>query len=133
MIDHNQVTLYGRDEGLAIGNVLSLFVQGVHVWAAGDTGIAYLASNNRFVAFHADGNNSLRGISGIVETAPGDLWLNSPDGVYRITANQIDALLRSPGYQPSYKLFTQAMASMDNPSRSGPDLLWLKAPMDAFG
>jgi signal transduction histidine kinase/ligand-binding sensor domain-containing protein len=106
-IDHDQLALYGRNEGLAIGNVLSLSVRGAHVWAAGDKGMAYLASNNRFVVFQAKGGNSLRGISGIVETASGDLWLNSPDGVYRIAASQIETLLRTSGYQPSYELFTQ--------------------------
>jgi len=139
VIDHDQVTLYGRDEGLAIGNVLSLFVQGVHVWAAGDNGIAYLASNNRFVAFHAEGDNSLRGISGIVETARGDLWLNGPDGVYRITATQIDALLHTPGYQPSYELFTQddGINGQPKPLRPGPSMvestdgrIWVAAKQD---
>ena len=124
-IDHNQVTLYGPNEGLAIGNVLSLFVRGAHVWAAGDKGIAYLASNNKFVAFHAEGGNSLRGISGIVETAGGDLWLNGPDGVYRIAANQIEALLRSPGYQPHYELFTQDDGINGQPQsiRPGPSMV----------
>jgi signal transduction histidine kinase/streptogramin lyase len=124
-IDHNQVALYGRNEGLAIGNVLSLSVQGAHVWAAGDMGIAYLASDNRFVAFQAERGNSLRGISGIVETAGGDLWLNSSDGVYRIAASQIEALLRTPGYQPSYELFTQDDGINGQPQsiRPGPSMV----------
>jgi len=125
MVDRSQLVLYGRNEGLAIGNVLSLFVRNAHVWAAGDRGIAYLASNNRFVAFQAKGGDSLRGISGIVETAGGDLWLNSPDGVYRIPASQIEALLRTPGYQPSYELFTQDDGINGQPQliRPGPSMV----------
>jgi len=125
MVDHDRVTIYGSDDGLAIGNVLSLYIRGAHVWAAGDTGIAYLASNNRFVAFRADGGNALRGISGIVETAGGDLWLNSTDGVYRIAANQIEAVLRNPGYQPSYELFTQDDGINGQPKavRPGPSMV----------
>lgn len=106
-IDHDRVTLYGPEEGLAIGNVLSLYVRDAHVWAAGDRGIAYLDTNNRFVVFQAEGGNSLRGVSGIVETAAGDLWLNSPDGVYRIAAAQIQTLRRTTGYRPSYRLFAE--------------------------
>jgi signal transduction histidine kinase/ligand-binding sensor domain-containing protein len=106
-VNHDRVTLYGPEEGLAIGNVLSLYVRDAHVWAAGDKGIAYLDTNNRFVVFQAEGGNSLRGISGIVETDAGDLWLNSPDGVYRIAAAQIQTLLRTPGYRPSYRLFAE--------------------------
>lgn len=107
VVDHDKVTLYGPEEGLAIGNVLSLSVDGAHIWAAGDKGIAYLDAGSRFVTIRAAGGNSLRGISGIVESEQGDLWLNSPEGVYMIAAHEIDALIRSPDYQPTYKLFTQ--------------------------
>ena len=133
MIDHDQVTHYGRDDGLAIGNVLSLYIQGAHVWAAGDVGIAYLGPNNKFVASKAEGGNALRSISGIVETTGGDLWLNSMDGVYRFAAGEIEALLREPGYQPSYELFTQDDGINGQPSRFGPGLPWFKVPMDASG
>ena len=124
-IDHNQVTLYGPNDGLGIGNVLSLSVRGEHVWAAGDGGIAYLASNRKFVAFQAKGGNSLRGVSGVVETAAGDLWLNSPDGVYWFAASEIEALLSTPGYQPSYKLFTQDDGINGQPQaiRPGPSMI----------
>lgn len=125
MIDQDQVTLYGRDDGLVIGNVLSLYVHGVHVWAAGDSGIAYLAANNKFVAFHAEGDNALRGISGIVETAEGDLWLNGLDGVYRIAASQVESLLHDPRHQPSYELFTQDDGINGQPKsiRPGPSMV----------
>jgi len=125
MIDHDQVTRYGRDDGLAIGNVLSLYIQGAHVWAAGDVGIAYLAPNNKFVAFKAEGGNALRSISGIVETTGGDLWLNSMDGVYRIAAREVEALLRNPEYQPSYELFTQddGINGQPKPVRPGPSMV----------
>jgi len=125
MVDQSQLVLYGRNEGLAIGNVLSLSVRNAHVWAAGDRGMAYLASNNRFVVFQAKGGDSLRGISGIVETAGGDLWLNSPDGVYRIPAGQVEALLRTPGYQPSFELFTQDDGIKGQPQsiRPGPSMV----------
>ncbi len=125
VIDHDQETRYGRDDGLAIGNVLSLCIQGTHVWAAGDAGIAYLAPNNKFVAFKAEGENALRNISGIVETTEGDLWLNSMDGVYRIAAKEIEALLHNPGYQPPYELFTQddGINGQPKPIRPGPSMV----------
>ena len=124
-IDRDRLTLYGRNEGLDIGNVLSLSIRGAHAWAAGDHGIAYLASDNRFVTFQAEGGNALRGVSGIVETAQGDLWLNSPDGVYRIEASQIEALMHTPGYRLSYELFTQDDGINGQPKtvRPGPTMV----------
>ena len=124
-IDHDRLTLYGQNDGLTIGNVLSLSIRGAHAWVAGDNGVAYLASNNRFVTFQAEGGNALRGVSGIVETAQGDLWLNSPEGVYRITASQIEVLMHTPGYRPSYELFTQDDGINGQPKsiRPGPTMV----------
>lgn len=107
VIDRNQIALYGSKDGLDIGNVMSLAIRGEHVWVAGDKGVAYLPPHQRFITFQAKGGNSLRTVSGIVETARGELWLNSSNGVYRFAANEVEALLRTPGYQPSYELFTQ--------------------------
>lgn len=125
IVDGDKVALYGPGDGLAIGNVLSLSVRGAHIWAAGDKGVAYLAPNNRFVAFQTKGRSSLRGISGIVETASGELWLNSPEGVYRIAASEVESLLRTSGYQPSYELFTQEDGINGQPQaiRPGPSMV----------
>lgn len=125
IVDGDKVALYGPGDGLAIGNVLSLSVRGEHVWAAGDKGVAYLAHGNRFMALQPRGRSSLRGVSGIVETSRGDLWLNSPEGVYRIAASEVESLLRTSGYQPTYEQFTQEDGINGQPQaiRPGPSMV----------
>jgi signal transduction histidine kinase len=45
----------------------------------------------------------LRGVSGIVQLADGELWLNGADGVTRIPAAEIQRALAEPGYQVGYE------------------------------
>jgi len=108
VVDHDRVTLYDNSHGLNVGNVLSLYVRGSHVWATGDNGVAYLSPAGQFISLVGKGDNTFRGMSGVVETRTGELWLNGPDGVYRIGADQIAKWLKQQNYAPSYELFTQS-------------------------
>jgi signal transduction histidine kinase len=45
----------------------------------------------------------LRGVSGLVETADGELWLNGTDGVARIPAAEVRRALAEPGYRVRYE------------------------------
>ena len=125
VVDHDHVTLYTSSNGLNVGNVLGLYVRGSHVWAAGDKGVAHLSSSGAFENLIGKGDNSFRGASGVVETPAGELWLNGPDGVYRISANELATWLKQPGYAPSYELFTQAdgINGAPLPIRPGPTMI----------
>jgi signal transduction histidine kinase/ligand-binding sensor domain-containing protein len=125
MVDHDRVTLYDHTNGLAIGNVLAIYPHRRHVWAAGDQGMAYLAPGGKFVTFKGAGGNPLQAISGIVETPSGELWLNSPEGVYRIASPEVAKLLEQPGYEPSFELLAQDDGLYGSPMtlRPGPTLI----------
>ena len=56
----------------------------------------------RFVPLRPAGE-PLRGVSGIVETADGELWLNGADGVTRIPAAEVRRALADSGYQVQYE------------------------------
>jgi signal transduction histidine kinase len=47
----------------------------------------------------------LRGVSGIVQTTEGELWLNGADGVTRIPAAEVDRALAEPGDEIRYERF----------------------------
>lgn len=125
MIDHDRVTLYDIRNGLNVGNVLSLDVRGTHAWATGDNGVAYLSPAGTFKSLVGKGDNSFRGMSGVVEARNGELWLNGPDGVYRIGADDIAAWLKQPEHAPGYELFTQAdgINGVPLPIRPGPTMI----------
>ena len=66
---------------------------------------ASLAGSGRrlFVPLAARPARPLRGVSGIVQTADGELWLNGADGVTRIPASEVRRALVDSGYQVQYE------------------------------
>lgn len=125
VVDRDHVKLYNTTNGLNVGNVFALHVRGTHAWVTGDNGVAYLSPSGTFTSLVGAGDNTLRGMSGVVETRTGELWLNGPDGVYRIGADEIAKWLKQPGYAPSYELFTQAdgINGVPLPIRPGPTMI----------
>ncbi|GGA02507.1 histidine kinase [Dyella caseinilytica] len=125
VVDHDHVTLYNSSNGLSVGNVFGLYAHGTHVWATGDDGVAYLSPSGVFKNLIGKGDNTFRGVSGVVQTQAGELWLNGPDGVYRIGASEIATWLKRPDFTPSYELFTQAdgINGAPLPIRPGPTMI----------
>ncbi|HEX5344158.1 MAG TPA: triple tyrosine motif-containing protein [Duganella sp.] len=91
-----KLTRYSKAEGLDIGNVLAIYSRSGRIWAGGEGGLAYL-DGGRFVALTQAGGASFNGVSGIVETADGDLWLHHVDGIKRIAAAEIKAAVARGG------------------------------------
>jgi len=102
VIDGAAVTVLGAAQGLAIGNVLSAAERNGHLWVAGELGAA-LWDGQRFVPLQAADGHALRGISGVVETAGGELWLHGHDGAFRIPAAQLRRFV-SDGAAVDYEL-----------------------------
>ncbi|WP_158628871.1 sensor histidine kinase [Dyella choica] len=124
LVEQDSVKLYSITDGLNVGNVLALDVRGTHVWATGDIGVAYLSPSGTFISLVGKGGNSFRDMSGVVETRTGELWLNGPDGVYRVSAGELAKWFRQSGYTPAYELFSQAdgIRGVPLPIRPGPSM-----------
>jgi len=104
VVDGDKVRTFSAPEGLAVGNVLAITGKGDHLWASGQSGLAFFDGNRfRMVATDADG--AFNGISGIVETGSGDVWLNQAAGVAHIPAAEIRSKLSDPQYRLRYQLF----------------------------
>jgi signal transduction histidine kinase len=97
-----------QPEQLAVGRVLAISVYGDRVWIGGQTGVAALDArevggrSGPFALLRTTGE-PLRGVSGLVETADGELWLNGADGVTRIPAAEVRRALAEPGYHIRYE------------------------------
>lgn len=102
LIEGRTVQRFGPVQGLALGNVLALLVDGDHLWLGGETGLAVLDLKSKplqFVPVHLAGSaagSGLRGISGIVRTSEGELWLHGANGITRIAAADVVRLLAQP-------------------------------------
>ncbi|WP_374580499.1 triple tyrosine motif-containing protein [Pseudoduganella sp.] len=88
VIDNGKARVFGEADGLQVGNVLSLLVDGERVWAGGEYGVAWFDGRG----FHML-EAPLRGISGMARTAQGELWLHGSEGITRIAAPEVARLL----------------------------------------
>ncbi len=70
--------------------------------AGGLRGVAILRGEHFHKILALDGT-ALNGVTGILEGASGDLWLNGARGAVRIPAKEIDEALRTP----SYRMYTE--------------------------
>jgi signal transduction histidine kinase/ligand-binding sensor domain-containing protein len=92
LLDHGKIRRFGPADGLAVGNVLSMFSRRGTLWVGGDQGLARF-DKGRFVMIGDGAGQPFRGVSGIVQTAAGELWLHGVGGLARIAAADVAAVL----------------------------------------
>jgi ligand-binding sensor domain-containing protein len=100
----DSIHLYSESDGLRVGSISAVLVRGPRVWVGGEFGLTMLA-DGRFQRVNA--TESLAGISGIVETADGDLWLNGAAGITHIVAAEVRRALDSSAYRARSERFDQ--------------------------
>lgn len=97
LLDGDKVRLFGPSDGAPRGNVTAISGRGPDVWVGGEFGLERF-DGKRFHAIHAVDDDWLLGISGIVERANGDLWLNGVFGIFHISQAEIAEALKNPSY-----------------------------------
>lgn len=104
MLDDGNLRVFGPNDGLRVGNVLAVAGRGPDVWVGGDFGLQRYF-NGRLVTINAVDSERLRGISGIIERANGDLWLNGITGVFHISQVEVAKALQDPTHRVSGEHF----------------------------
>ncbi|TCV93423.1 histidine kinase [Luteibacter rhizovicinus] len=116
--------LYGPDNGLSIGSTLGMYSRADRLWLSGDQGLNLLVGD-KAMAIVGTGDEKFVNVSGIVELANGDLWLNSIDGLYRVTASEIAKAKVDPGHRVAFEKFDQedGLLGPTDSLRPGPTLV----------
>jgi ligand-binding sensor domain-containing protein len=104
VLDGDHVKTFTARDGLEVVNIQTIYEHAGHFWIGGEHGLAML-KDNHFQSLTPDGNSPFTGISGIAETATGDLWLNATPGIFRIPAAEIKRAIKQPSYHVNYELF----------------------------
>jgi signal transduction histidine kinase/ligand-binding sensor domain-containing protein len=102
------VQVYGANDGLQLGNVTALYGRRTKLWAGGEFGLAFF-DGEHFQSVIPEPPLRIEGITGIVETESGDLWLNGSSGIVYITA----AELRHSAEAPSTPVHGEMINSLD--------------------
>ena len=98
VLDGEHVQVFGPDDGIRVGNITAIDGRGSEIWIGGEFGLQQF-DHGYFHNIRATDEELLRGISGIVETANGDLWLNGLGGIFHIRRSEIFEALKNPAYQ----------------------------------
>jgi ligand-binding sensor domain-containing protein len=102
------VQVYGPSDGLQLGGVTALYARRTKLWAGGEFGLAFF-DGKHFQSVIPAPPLRIEGITGIVETESGDLWLNGSSGIVHITA----AELRHSAEAPSTPVHGEMFGSLD--------------------
>ena len=98
VLDGDQVHRFGPNDDLQVGNILAIYGRGSQIWIGGEFGLEQF-DHGRFHKIAAVDDQWLRGITGIVETANGDLWLNAVSGIFHISKAEISEALKGSAYR----------------------------------
>jgi signal transduction histidine kinase len=98
VLDGERVRTYGAADGLQIGNVMANYPGRIGHWFGGEFGLARL-EGERFYSVQSAPELPLDGITGIVETTDGDLWLNGRPGIVHIAATELQRSRLDPAYR----------------------------------
>ena len=98
VLEGDRVQVFGPNDGVQVGNITAVHGRTSAIWIGGEFGLQRF-DRGRFRTIAAVNPQWLRGISGIVETADGDLWLNSLFGIFHIRPAEISTALKDPTYR----------------------------------
>ena len=108
VLDGERVRTYGVADGLQIGNVMANYPGRINHWFGGEFGLAQL-DGERFYSVQSAPELPLDGITGIVETTDGDLWLNARTGIVHIAATE----LQRSRLDPAYRVHGETLGAFD--------------------
>ena len=114
-----QVRTWSKKDGLAVGNALSILATDNHVWIGGESGLA-LFDGTSFRTMSVSNPDALRGLTGIVETKEGDLWLHGLAGAVLIEAREVRKAIDQRGHAMAYRLFDSEDGLFGGPTEIRP-------------
>jgi signal transduction histidine kinase/ligand-binding sensor domain-containing protein len=104
VLDGNNLRNFTGRERLPIGHVTAIYGKRGRVWLGGEFGLA-LYDRDKFHEVKPQEGYAFNNLTGIIETAQGDLWLNTSTGIACIEASEIRRLTQDPDYRVRARVF----------------------------
>ena len=126
VLDDGRVRVFDGRDGLQIGNVMAIYSGRIGHWFGGEFGLARL-DGERFHSIQPAPELPLEGITGIVESRDGDLWLNGRSGIIHVTATE----LQHSHLDPAYRVHGEMLGASEGVIGSGATLRPLPTAIEA--
>jgi signal transduction histidine kinase/ligand-binding sensor domain-containing protein len=104
VLDGSSVQVFFDQDGPPVGNVTAIYGKRSRLWAGGEFGLAFF-DGKRFRAITLDSRLPLQKITGIIETAGGDLWLNASVGIVHVTGAEALRAAADPDHPVQAEVF----------------------------
>jgi signal transduction histidine kinase/ligand-binding sensor domain-containing protein len=104
LLDNGKVTHFGLEIGLNVGDVTAIYEHGGQMWIAGESGFGFFR-DGKFWHMELVDDAVPKGVTGIVQTANGDLWLNQASGVIHIVASEVARAQSDKTNRASFSLY----------------------------
>jgi signal transduction histidine kinase/ligand-binding sensor domain-containing protein len=98
LLENGKGRAFKIGDGTGMGMVQLLKETRRGLLAGGTNGLAVFRGDNFQLLQTADAD-AAQGLSGLAETANGDLWLNGSHGIFRIPSRELDTALQSPTHR----------------------------------
>jgi len=126
VLDGERVRIFGAADGLNVGNVMANYSGRTDEWLGGELGLARF-DGERFHDVRPVPELPLDGITGIVETTDGDLWLNGRPGIVHLAATE----LQRSRLDPAYRVHGETLGAFDGVVGSAAQLRPLPTAIEA--
>lgn len=103
LVDGTSVRTFSIKDGPAVGDIQVILASSRGVLVAGEFGLARF-DGQRFQTLRSSIVPSLSRITGIVQTAAGETWINGITGVVRVSTKELDVALENPSHGLRYEL-----------------------------
>ncbi|WP_257461470.1 sensor histidine kinase [Archangium lipolyticum] len=103
IVDGPTARVFSEADGLRTG-IVSAILPGPDALVGGELGLAAF-DGRRFRPLVATRPDVLTGVTGLLRTRDGTLWVNGNAGAVRISADDLRRALAEPGFQMPFKLF----------------------------
>jgi signal transduction histidine kinase/ligand-binding sensor domain-containing protein len=104
VLDGDEVRKFDHANGIANSYSTSIEVKGPHTWLGGLYGLALLINNHSQV-IKGVGGEVFHVTTGIIELSDGDVWMNTGSGAVRISAAEVQKVIREPAYEVQFERF----------------------------
>lgn len=104
VVDRGRLMVYDAADGLSTGAVQVIAARGRNIWIGGEKGLNWF-DGRRFHSVQGNQKHAFANVTGVVEKAHGDLWLNTSEGAALIQAGEVRKLVADPGHPVQFLLF----------------------------
>ncbi|HEY3823781.1 MAG TPA: two-component regulator propeller domain-containing protein [Bryobacteraceae bacterium] len=124
VLDNARVQTFSAPDGLETGMVTAMAWSHGRLWVGGEFGLGFF-DGARFHMISSENDSQFRGVSGIVATSGGDLWLNQAPGVTHIARSEIDAVIGDTRHRLDTRVFDfrDGVSGLASPVRPVPSAI----------